>query len=316
MENLTPHSTLNQKNKSGNHGIWWHENDPGPLETTPYIRQYGSMKFSKVRMDETMFPHLNDGIEIHFVNSGKYKWVVEGNEIELLPDNLSITAPWQLNGSPGGKMDIGEITWIVIKPEQYAINTPLQLGSWTRLSKEFQESLGNLLIHEGAIVIKKAKIFKKYFVELKKELTNQQSGFEIMVGNIIENLFIELHRNLSFRKQKIEHEDSFIEKLNQIINADLNKKWVIDDLAHQFGMGKTKFTKEVKELSGYPPNSYIINLKIEKAIDLMKDDQTSLSDIAYACGFSSLQHFTSIFSQRIGISPGKYKKTRPPQQHT
>jgi AraC-like DNA-binding protein len=309
MENLTPSNTFNPKKKSGNQGIWWHKDNPGPLNATPYIRQYGSMKFSKVRMDATMLPHLNDGIEIHFVNSGKYKWVVEGTEIELLPDNLSITTPWQLNGSPAGKMDIGEITWIVIKPEQYSESTPLQLGTWTKLSKEFQESLGHLLIHEGAIVIKKAKIFKKYFVELKKELTTQQSGFEIMVGNIIENLFIDLHRNLSFRKQKTEHEDSFIEKLNQIINADLNKKWVIDDLAHQFGMGKTKFTNEVKEVSGYPPNSYIINLKIEKAIELMKDDE-SLSDIAFACGFSSLQHFTSIFSQRIGISPGKYKKSQ------
>ena len=309
MENIAATSTPNKKNKTRNQGIWWYQDNPGPLKRLPYIRQYGSMKFSKVRMDENMYPHLNDGIEIHFVNSGKYKWVVEGHEIELLPDNLSVTAPWQLNGSPTGKMDIGEITWIVIKPDKYSVRTPLNLGSWTKLSKELQESLGSLLISDNTIVIRKAKIFKKYFVELKKELMNQQSGFEIMVGNIIENLFIDLHRHLSLRKQKIEQEDNFIGKLSQIIHADLNRKWMIDDLAHQFGMGKTKFTNKVKELTGYPPNSYIINLKIEKAIDLIRNENTSLSDIAFACGFSSLQHFTSIFSQRIGISPGKYKKS-------
>jgi len=301
--------TLNKKNKTGNQGFWWHKNDPGPLKRLPYIRQYGSMKFSKVRLDETMYPHLNDGIEIHFVNSGKYKWVVEGQEIELLPDNLSVTAPWQLNGSPKGKMDIGEISWIVIKPEKYAVQTPLDLGSWTKLPKSFQESLGSMLASENAIVLKKAKIFKKYFVELQKELTNQQSGFEIKVGNIIENLFIDLHRQLSLQRQKNEQDDHFIGKLNQIIHADLNKKWIIDDLAHQFGMGKTKFTNEIKELTGYPPNSYIINLKIEKAIELLRNEDTSLSDIAFVCGFSSLQHFTSIFSQRIGMSPAKYKKS-------
>ena len=309
MESPAQTNMRNEKNKSGNQGFWWHKDNPGPLKNLPYIRQYGSMKFSKVRMDETMYPHLNDGIEIHFVNSGKYKWVVEGQEIELLPDNLSVTAPWQLNGSPKGKMDIGEISWVVIKPEEYSVRTPLNLGSWTKLSKTFQESLGSMLISENAIVLEKAKIFKKYFVELKKELTNQQSGFEIMVGNIIENLFIDLHRHLSFQKQKNEQGDDFIGKLNQIIHEDFNKKWIIDDLAHQFGMGKTKFTNEVKELTGYPPNSYIINLKIEKAIDLIKNEESNLSDIAFACGFSSLQHFTSIFSQRIGISPGKYKRS-------
>ena len=57
-------------------------------------------------------------------------------------------------------------------------------------------------------------------------------------------------------------EQRIIEKFTKIISEDISKKWNIDDLAHQFGMGKTKFTYEVKKLTGYPPNSYIINLKI------------------------------------------------------
>ncbi|WP_044624756.1 helix-turn-helix domain-containing protein [Neotamlana nanhaiensis] len=291
----------------GNPGSWWHKDNLGPLENLPFIVQFGSMKFSKVRLDETMRPHLNDGIEIHFVNSGKYKWVVDDKEVELLPDNLCITAPWQLNGSPTGKMDIGQINWIVIKPKKYTKSTPLNFGSWTKLPVSFQESLGAMIADDNNLVIEKAKIFKKYFVELEKELTAQNEGFEIMVKNIIENFFIELHRNLSFRKQKIHEENNFIDNLTQLILKDLNKKWIIDDLAYRFGMGKTKFTYEVKNLTGYPPNSFIINLKIEKAIDMIMNDETNMSEIAYACGFSSLQHFTSTFSQRIGISPGKYK---------
>lgn len=310
MENFTEPNKPIKKAKKKTHGIWWHQNDPGPLKKLPYIKQFGSMKFSKVRMDETMFPHLNDGIEIHFVNSGKYKWVVDDNEIELLPDNLSVTAPWQLNGSPTGKMDIGQINWIVIKPEEFSTDTPLNLGSWTKLSKKFQKSLGTMLANNNTIVIEKAKVFKKYFIELEKELHKQQKGYKIMVGNIIENFFIDLHRHLSLREQKIYEEDHFIDKLTQLISKDFNKKWIIDDLAYMFGMGKTKFTYEVKKLTGYPPNSFIINLKIEKALQMIKNREENMSDIAFACGFSSLQHFTSTFSQRIGISPGKYKNRK------
>ena len=104
-------------------------------------------------------------------------------------------------------------------------------------------------------------------------------------------------------------EDNFIDKLTQIVTNDLSKKWIIDDLAYMFGMGKTKFTYEVKKHTGYPPNSFIINLKIEKAIDLIKNNKAmNMSDIAFTCGFSSLQHFTATFSQRIGVSPSKYEK--------
>ncbi|MEH6656396.1 helix-turn-helix domain-containing protein [Leeuwenhoekiella marinoflava] len=295
-------------NKEGNQGIWWHPENLGPLKSVPYIKQFGSMKFSKVRMDENMRPHLNDGIEIHFVKSGKYKWVVDNTEVELLPDNLSVTTPWQLNGSPEGKMDIGHINWIVIKPEEFSVDTPLNLGKWTKLSKKFQENLGSMMTSENVIVIEKAKVFKKYFIELEKELKNQEKGFKTMVGNIIENFFIDLNRYLSLREQQISEEDNFIERLTQVVNKDLNKKWIIEDLATLFGMGKTKFTYEVKKLTGYPPNSFIINLKIEKAIEMIKASNYSMSDIAFACGFSSVQHFSSTFSQRIGVSPANYQK--------
>ncbi|MBD0823755.1 AraC family transcriptional regulator [Aestuariibaculum marinum] len=303
MENST------KKNKTGNQGVWWYDENLGPLAKLPYIRHFGSMKFSKVKMDENMLPHLNDGIEIHFVHSGKYNWIIDDKEIELLPDNLSISAPWQLNGSPTGKMDIGQINWLVIKPEAYSPKTPLKLGKWTKLPADFQESFGSLLANDKEFVIKKAKIFKKYFIELERELTNQEEGYEIIVGNIIENLFVDIHRHLYLRKQKSHEEDTFIDKLSQLIHSDLSKKWIIDDLAYKFGMGKTKFTYEVKNLTGYPPNSFIINLKIQKAIDLIEEENDmTMSEIAFSCGFSSLQHFTATFSQRIGISPGKYKK--------
>lgn len=292
-----------------NNGIWWHEDNLGPLENLPYIKHFGSMKFSKVRMDKNMLPHLNDGIEIHFVHSGKYNWIIDQSEIQLLPDSLSLSAPWQLNGSPLGKMEMGQINWLVIKPEEFTLNKPLDLGSWTNLSAKFQENLGNMVANEDNMVIEKAKSFKKYFIELENELSDQKEGYEIKVGNIIENLFIDLYRHLSFQEQKNHENDNFIDALTKKILYDLNKKWVIDDLAYKFGMGKTKFTSEVKKLTGYPPHSFIINLRIAKAIELIKSDkEMSMSDIACTCGFSSLQHFTSAFSHRIGISPGKYNK--------
>lgn len=297
-----------EQSKSGESGMWWHKDCPGPLANLPFINQFGSMKFSKVRMDENMRPHLNDGIEIHFIDSGKYDWVIEGNSVEMLPDDLSITAPWHWNGSPAGKMDMGQINWLIIKPHQYSPSSPLDLGSWTKLSKGFQKKLGELIAQEKGLILHKARIFKKYFVELRNEFTEQQEGYESMVSNIIENLLIDLYRHLDDRRQKIGEEDSFVGKLSQMVMEDLTKKWIVEDMAASFGMGKTKFTEEVKRLTGYPPNSFIINLKIDKAKELIESDQkVDLSDIAYTCGFSSLQHFTSTFSQRTGITPGKYQ---------
>lgn len=309
---LDNYNTLDKTRKAA---VWWHRNNPGPLKRIPFIHQFGSMRFTKVKMDESMKPHLNDGIEIHYVTSGKYDWVVDDSRIELLPDNLSVTAPWQWNGSPSGKMDIGQINWLIIKPEEFTPAKPLSLGPWTKLSKRFQQSLGELIANENNVILEKAKSFSKYFVALNEELIEQKEGYEIMVGNIVENLLIDLYRHLSQRKQQFEGDNNFIAQLTQMVLDDLHSKWIIEDLARIFGMGKTKFTNEVKRLTGYPPNSFIINLKIEKAIKLIQEvPDLSLTEVAYSCGFSSLQHFTLTFSKRTGMSPSKFsnkESTRP-----
>ncbi|KQB36925.1 Transcriptional regulator, AraC family [Flavobacterium daejeonense] len=299
---------LREKDEHGNYGVWWHENNPGPLKKLPFIKQFGSMKFSKVRIDDTMRPHLNDGIEIHYVNSGKYDWVIEGKAIELFPENLSVTAPWHENGSISGIMDIGQINWIIIKPQEFTNEKALNFGNWSKLPAAFQENLGKMIGDADNSVIEKARNFKKYFDELRNELAYQEEGFEIKVQNILENLFIDLHRQLSNKIHKNQESDTFIEKLTQLLENDLTKKWHIEDLAAVFNMGKTKFTYEVKKLTGFPPNSFIISLKLEKAIQLLKTSPSiSMAEIAFSCGFSSLQHFTSTFSQRNGISPRKYQ---------
>jgi AraC-like DNA-binding protein len=304
-----------QFQKPGVTGVWWHEKNPGPLNKMPFITQFGHMKFTKINLDKNMKPHLNDGIELHYVEGGKYEWEFEGRKVELLPDDLSITAPWHLNGSPSGKMDLGEINWLIIKPEQFSIDTPLRLGAWTKLPRALQRNIGTTIASENGIVLKKVPEFKKYFLELRSELTEQKKGYKMVVVNVLENMFIALERHLENQKLQIEQQDSFIKMLNQTIQSDLTHKWVVEYLAEQFGMGKTKFTEEVKRLTGYPPNSYIINLKIGRAKTLLKNQSPlSLSDIAYECGFSSLQHFTSSFAQRTGFSPAVYRsKNKPPK---
>ncbi len=295
--------------KPGTSGVWWHEGKPGPLKQLHFIKQFGHMKFTRINLDENMKPHFNDGIEIHYIDSGKYEWVIEDQKVALFPDDISITAPWQMNGSPSGKMDLGEISWIVIKPNEFTELKPLKLGKWTQLPTAFQQNIGNVISQENGIVIRNAKSLKRYFVDLRNELTLQKSGYEMVVKNLIENMLIELNRLFETRRKQIREDDSFIHSLTEMIVGNLNNKWIVEELAQHCGMGKTKFTDEVRRLTGYPPNSYIINLKLDKAKQMLIDQKQSLSQIAYSCGFSSLQHFTSSFSQRTGITPAAFRKS-------
>jgi AraC-like DNA-binding protein len=50
-------------------------------------------------------------------------------------------------------------------------------------------------------------------------------------------------------------------------------------------------------------------LRIEKAIELLKDPKNSLADIAYLTGFSDQSHFTRIFKKFTGKNPSEFRKT-------
>lgn len=54
---------------------------------------------------------------------------------------------------------------------------------------------------------------------------------------------------------------------------------------------------------------YIRKLRIEKAIELLKQPQYSLTEIAYLTGFSDQSHFNRIFKKHTGVQPSAYRKS-------
>jgi len=58
-----------------------------------------------------------------------------------------------------------------------------------------------------------------------------------------------------------------------------------------------------------PPSKYITMLKIQKAKGLIISDFLSFNEIAEACGFTSIYHFSKVFKNGTGLTPTEYKKT-------
>ena len=72
-----------------------------------------------------------------------------------------------------------------------------------------------------------------------------------------------------------------------------------------------EFAKYFDDLSF---GDYIRKLRIEKAEQLIRSTQYSLTEIAYLTGFSDQSHFTRIFKKHTGKSPSAYRKLLPPKE--
>lgn len=69
------------------------------------------------------------------------------------------------------------------------------------------------------------------------------------------------------------------------------------------------FRKLFVKKYGMPPSKYITMLKIQKAKGLIISDFISFNDIALACGFTSIYHFSKVFKKETGMTPTEYKRT-------
>ena len=95
--------------------------------------------------------------------------------------------------------------------------------------------------------------------------------------------------------------------LNEISGKDVKPKKISTYLAEMMQRNYHHLSRIFSTDSGMTIEKYYIRLKIEKAKELIINDELSLSDIAYELGYSSQQTFITQFKKQTGKTPGEYK---------
>ena len=88
----------------------------------------------------------------------------------------------------------------------------------------------------------------------------------------------------------------------------------IDAFAQSMGYGRTTFFKKVKQLTGMTPNDYIKTARMNKAIELLKEDRLTIAEIAYKVGFDDQYYFSKSFKQFFGMPPSKFRNIERPAE--
>jgi AraC-like DNA-binding protein len=102
-------------------------------------------------------------------------------------------------------------------------------------------------------------------------------------------------------------------RVQQFVDAHLESRIRLDDLASQAGLGSHYFCALFKRSMGVSPYQYVIERRVARATCLLEDRTLSLAEIAYATGFASQAHLTEVFRRRVGMTPGEYRRQGPRQ---
>jgi AraC family transcriptional regulator len=91
------------------------------------------------------------------------------------------------------------------------------------------------------------------------------------------------------------------------IEANLAENISLSELAARAEMPLGTFVRHFRRSTGQSPYAFIIERRLRRAEMLMRESNATIAEIAFACGFSSQSHFTSVFRLRRGATPGAWR---------
>lgn len=108
-------------------------------------------------------------------------------------------------------------------------------------------------------------------------------------------------------------DEAFMEKVIKFINANMsNPDFSVDVLSKSVGVSRVHLHRKIKELTNYSPRDFIRYIRLKQAAELLNSKKLTVSEVAYAVGFSSLAHFSTSFREFYGLAPTEFAlKTKP-----
>lgn len=98
-------------------------------------------------------------------------------------------------------------------------------------------------------------------------------------------------------------------KLTEIIHANLeNENFGVKELARETNMSRFNLNRKLHFLCHKTINQFIREVRLDMAMELLLENSTTASEVAFKVGFSSPAYFSSCFSEYFGYPPGEVKK--------
>ena len=101
----------------------------------------------------------------------------------------------------------------------------------------------------------------------------------------------------------------FITRFKEVIEARLEDSDVsVEDLAADMNLSRVQLYRKVKAVSGSSPVELLRTSRLNRAYQLLLTTEKSVSEVAYAGGFTAPSYFTKCFKEEYGMVPGDVRK--------
>ena len=122
----------------------------------------------------------------------------------------------------------------------------------------------------------------------------------------LSKLFSNSDENDAFEKLSNETDKTFAAQLRKIIQDNLSdNEFNVERIGDEIGLSRVQLYRKVKALTGYSPVEMLRKARLTRARHLLRTTEKTVSEVAYAVGFSTPSYFSKCYKDEFGENPKK-----------
>ena len=102
-------------------------------------------------------------------------------------------------------------------------------------------------------------------------------------------------------------------RVGSVIGAlenDFSRDWLLEDLLSICHMSRSNLMRVFRKATGQTPIEYLLRLRIQRAMDMLRNTELGITEIALEVGFNDSNYFTRQFKRILGESPRSFRRGR------
>jgi len=258
--------------------------------------------------------HRNEGIEIHFLESGSMPYSQENAEMELFPNCLTITRPWEAHKVGNPNIGIGKFYWVILDLNVRRPHQNWVWPDWIILASKDLDRLTTILRQNEKVLWKADKRIRDCFQRIGKAVDSDNNGSNSSNIRLLVNYLLILLLDL-LNEEKVELNEQLTDSSRSVklflkeLEKNISEAWTIEKMAQSAGVGLTRFTHHCKRLTNLTPMRYLMMKRLELSKTILKDNEhLSVAEVAFSCGFSTSQYFSTVFKKHEKCTPLEYRQ--------
>ena len=244
--------------------------------------------------------HFHDFYELSLIYEGSSDFLVNGEQIQLLPGTIHMVTPSDYHMQLTGEGESFRYINVIFSPE--LLND--------KLATALEEHEGPICIHPIESVSREIfSLAQKLLREYESLGSKQPSPFcEELIHHGIETLCIYIARLIGSSSPDNQDDLLPIRRALSIIRRSYRQSITLQEIADKVFLSPTYFSQLFHKTVGVSFSSYLTDYRLQIASRYLSNNTLLLKEIAPLCGFPTFTNFSAAFKKRYGVSPAAYRR--------